>query len=193
MGKLFFLMGKSSTGKDSIYNKLLERPDLSLRRIVLYTTRPIRSGETDGIDYHFCTVSQMQQLEKDGKIIEKRTYSTVLGEWYYFTVDDGQIDFNGKDLIMIGTLESYEAIKSHYSSDNIVPIYIEVEDGIRLMRALEREMRQDSPRYDEMCRRFLADKEDFSPERLRKLGITNVYRNDYMDKTVENIATFIKG
>ena len=53
MGKIFCLMGKSSTGKDTIYKELLQNEELSLKRIVPYTTRPIRVGETEGVEYHF--------------------------------------------------------------------------------------------------------------------------------------------
>ena len=69
MGKIFCIMGKSATGKDTIYKKLLQNDELNLRRIVSYTTRPIREGEREGIEYHFTDVETMQQLEQQGKII----------------------------------------------------------------------------------------------------------------------------
>lgn len=191
MGRLFFLMGKSSTGKDSIFNKLLERKELSLNRVVPYTTRPIREGEEDGLDYHFCTEEERKNLENQGKIIEMRSYPTVHGRWDYFTVDDSSMDFS-RDLAMIGTLESYEKLKEYYKNHSIIPIYIEVEDGDRLIRAVEREKLQKYPRYEELCRRFLADAEDFSPDKLEKMGITNRFYNDNVDKTVDNIARFIE-
>ena len=48
MGNIYCLMGKSASGKDTIYNRLLAMEKLHLRRVVPYTTRPMRSGETDG-------------------------------------------------------------------------------------------------------------------------------------------------
>lgn len=193
MGKLFFFMGKSSTGKDSIYNKLFLIEDLKLKRVVPYTTRPIRQGEKDGVDYKFCTYEQREALEKDGKIIEMRSYPTVLGRWDYFTVDDGEIDFSKGNMAIIGTLESYEKLKAYYKNEQIVPIYIEVEDGVRLLRAIEREKTQEHPKYEELCRRFLADSADFSEENLQKSGITKRFTNDNVDKTVEDIALYIRG
>lgn len=51
MGKIFYVMGKSASGKDTIYKELRERiPEL--KTVVLYTTRPIRDGETEGVEYH---------------------------------------------------------------------------------------------------------------------------------------------
>ena len=57
MGKIFYIMGKSSSGKDTIYSRLLQDSELGLSRIVLYTTRPMREGETEGKEYHFTAVS----------------------------------------------------------------------------------------------------------------------------------------
>lgn len=193
MARLFLFIGKSSTGKNSIYNILLNREDLSLKKVVPYTTRPIRIAEKDGEDYIFCDNEKRRQFEEAGKIIELRSYPTVHGNWDYFTVDDGQIDWSGNDLAMIGTLESYIKLKSYYNSREIIPIYIEVEDGDRLARALKREKKQEHPKYEEMCRRFLADSEDFSEEKLNKAGITNRFLNIDKEETVENIANFIKG
>ena len=53
MGRIFCLMGKSSTGKDTIYKELLEEKKLDLHKIVPYTTRPIREGEKNGEEYFF--------------------------------------------------------------------------------------------------------------------------------------------
>lgn len=193
MARLFLFIGKSSTGKNSIYNILLSRDDLELKKVVPYTTRPIRIAEKDGEDYIFCDIEKRRQFETDGKIIELRSYHTVHGDWEYFTVDDGQIDWDGNDLAMIGTLESYEKLKEYYNSKEIVPIYIEVEDGDRLERALRRERKQEQPKYEEMCRRFLADSDDFSEEKLNKAGITKRFLNVDKEETVENIANYIKG
>ena len=76
----------------------------------------------------------------------------------------------------------------------VLPIYIEVDDGIRLTRALEREKRQENPKYEEMCRRFLADQRDFSPENISNAKITNIFNNNKDSKdTSDKIAAFING
>ena len=56
----------------------------------------------------------------------------------------------------IGTLESYEQLKTYYGAEKLCPLYIEVEDGERLKRAIAREELQEKPQYEEMCRRFLS-------------------------------------
>ncbi len=183
MGKLFVIMGKSATGKDSLYGRLLER-NPQLKKVISYTTRPIRAGETNGREYHFVSREQMDRMEAQGRIIECRRYDTVLGPWFYFTADDGQIDFSGGDYIIITTLEGYERLRAYYGADNIIPIYIEVEDFERLARAMKRERSQEAPCVPELCRRFLADEEDFSEEKLRKAGIGNRIVNDDFDRAL---------
>lgn len=191
MGKIFYVMGKSCSGKDTIYRCLIRRhPELQM--VVPYTTRPIRDGEQDGVEYFFVDEQKMEELQTAGKIIELRAYNTVLGVWKYFTADDGQIDLSEHSYLIIGTLVSYEAMRRYFGSDALVPLYIEVEDGIRLERAIGREREQAKPQYEEMCRRFLADAEDFSEEKIRKAGITKRFVNAELEQCLEEIETYIR-
>lgn len=190
MGKIFYLMGKSASGKDTIYKKVKEQlPEL--KTIVIYTTRPIREGEQDGVEYFFVNDNRLQQLQEAGKVIELREYNTVHGIWKYFTADDGQFD-REDHLIAIGTLESYVQLRKYFGDEKLVPIYIEVEDGLRLERALAREKQQREPKYEELCRRFLADAADFSVDKLNEAGITRKYFNIDMDKCIDEIVLGIR-
>ena len=191
MSKIFYMMGKSSTGKDTLYKRILSDGRLQLKTVTMYTTRPVRAGETDGVEYFFCDESKAAELSADGKIIERRDYHTVLGVWTYFTADDGQIDLKAQDYLIIGTLESYQKTREYYGKDAVIPIYIEVEDGERLARALARERQQDVPKYEEMCRRFLADAKDFSEEKLKEAGIDRRFVNENLEETEAAIKAFI--
>lgn len=192
MGKIFCLMGKSSSGKDTIYRELFKRPDISLKKIIPYTTRPIREGEEEGREYHFCNEDQVTQLQNADKIVELRTYDTVYGVWKYFTVDDGQVDLEDNSYLLIGTLETYRKIRQYYGAAQVVPVYIEVEDGERLLRAIAREKEQMIPKYTEMCRRFLADSEDFSEEKLKEAGVSVRFENEKLEKTIDKVAAYIR-
>lgn len=193
MGKIYCMIGKSSCGKDTLYKMLLADPALSLKSIVPYTTRPMREGETDGVEYYFYTESRLQELKQDGKVIELRSYNTVHGVWSYFTVDDHQMQDEEQDCLLIGTLESYCKLRDYFGNDRVIPIYIEVEDGIRLQRALDRERSQKNPKYEELCRRYLADAADFSEEKLREAGIHKRFENSDLQKTAENIKRYMLG
>lgn len=191
MGKIFYVMGKSSSGKDTIYNKLIMDKELKLKTFVGYTTRPMREGEINGREYFFVDRERLEELTGMGRVIEVRGYDTVHGVWYYFTVDDEQVDLIKYNYILIGTLESYEKVRNFYGSKTVVPVYIQVEDGERLSRALARERAQKEPKYAELCRRFLADSADFSDENLERLEINNRYENVYMEECFNRIKSDI--
>ena len=193
MARLFYMIGKSSTGKDTIYREVISRTDLNLNPLVMYTTRPIRKGETDGKEYYFVDEKVLNELEKEGRVIEKRAYHTIHGIWTYFTVDDEHADLNRKDYLAIGTLESHAQIRNYYGEKLVVPIYIQVEDGLRLERALKREKQQSVPKYEELCRRFLADQADYAEEKLAKAGIDRRFSNDKdIMSCVEEVVAFIR-
>ena len=187
MGKIFYIMGKSASGKDTIYKELIEKMP-KFHSIVPYTTRPMREGEKDGVEYFFTDREELERQLASGKVIESRTYQTIAGPWTYYTVDDGQFDVaDDESCLMIGTLESYEKMCTYFEAGKMVPVYIEVPDGIRLLRAVKREENQKKPNYREVCRRYLADEKDFSEENLERLGITKRYQNTDMEMCVEEI------
>ena len=190
MGKIYYVMGKSSSGKDTIYKELLKRHP-EFHTIVPYTTRPIREGEHDGVEYYFVDEKHLKEMQQAGQVIEVRSYNTKCGIWTYFTADDGQIDLEQYDYLVIGTLVSYEAMKRYFGKNVLVPIYIEVEDGERLCRALEREKKQQVPRYAEMCRRFLADEKDFAEDNLQRAEITYRFENADLSDCLTKIENYI--
>ena len=190
MGKIYYVMGKSSSGKDTIYKELLKRHP-EFHTIVPYTTRPIREGEHDGVEYYFVDEKRLKEVQQAGQVIEVRSYNTKCGIWTYFTADDGQIDLEQYDYLVIGTLVSYEAMKRYFGKNVLVPIYIEVEDGERLCRALEREKKQQVPRYAEMCRRFLADEKDFAEDNLQRAEITYRFENADLSDCLTKIENYI--
>ena len=192
MGKIFFISGKSSTGKDTIYNRLLEDAKLGLKKVTMYTTRPMRSGETDGVEYYFVSDAQSMLHEEDGSIVEMRVYNTVYGPWKYYTRIDGQIDLSGQDnYLAVGTIEAYRKYCDYYGNEHVVPIYIEIDDGVRLQRALDRERHEQEPHYREMCRRYIADDDDFSEENIKLCGIQKRFVNDVLEECIEEIKNYI--
>ena len=192
MGKLFCIMGKSSSGKDTLYRRLLEDGELKLSPVVLYTTRPIRTGEADGVTYHFVTEDVYRGMKARGVIIEERVYHTVFGDWYYFTADDGHIDLPSRNYLTIGTLESLKQMRAYFGEEAIEPLYIQLDDGERLARAVARERLQKNPGYEELCRRFLADQEDFSEKALQDAGITRRFFNGDLEACTKALADHIK-
>lgn len=186
MGKLFVIMGKSASGKDTLYRLIMERHP-ELRPVVPYTTRPIRAGEKEGREYHFVTDETLHQMEKENRVVECRCYETVKGLWNYFTADDGQINLEEANSCLISTLEGYMGIRNFYGVQQVVPLYIAVDDFVRMDRSLKREKEQKNPCVAEVCRRFLADEADFSEEKLQQAGITEEILNVSLQEALEEI------
>ncbi|MCI9446659.1 MAG: guanylate kinase [Lachnospiraceae bacterium] len=192
MGKIFCFMGKSACGKDSIYKQILSDETIPVKTLVPYTTRPIRDGEKNGVEYYFVSEEKQLTLERQGKIIELRAYHTVHGLWKYFTVNDHQLNLASNDYLIIGTLESYLRLQEYFGASSLVPLYIELETGERLQRALNRERLQTEPKYLELCRRFLADEEDFSSENLERAGIVQKFINNDLAQCANEIRSYIR-
>ena len=192
MGKIFCIMGKSSSGKDTIFKLLIEENIQELKEVISYTTRPIRTNETNGVEYYFINKEELDTWTSKGKIIETRCYNTAHGKWYYSTIDDGQIDLNSnRNYLIISTLESFTGIRDYYGKENVLPIYIDIDDGLRLQRALDREREQSEPKYEEMCRRFIVDSADFSEENLKSAGVSRKFKNYNLDDVLDEIKEFI--
>lgn len=182
MGKIVILMGASNSGKDTIFARLIKENPYQLQKIVLCTTRPIRDGEVEAREYYFKTLLQMEEMKRQNQIIELRSYNTMHGIWHYFTGTQN-IDLTQNNYITINTLVGYDQFITYYGKDHILPILLQVDDGVRLQRALDRERTQANPKYEEMCRRFLADAKDFSLENIQK-------RNIPQDNIIDNSNDF---
>lgn len=164
MSRIFCIVGKSCSGKDTLYQHLLAQGRSGLVPVVPCTTRPRRSGEVDGQTYRFVDEEQLAAYEQAGQVIEKRQYHTTKGIWTYFTLKF-QLE-PGKDYILINTLDGAQGLIRAYGTEIVQLIYLYVDDRTRLMRYIDRESQQAAPDYAEVCRRYLADEQDFSPERL---------------------------
>ena len=190
MHHLFYLMGKSASGKDTIYQELQRR--LALRPLILHTTRPRRADEQDGREYYFIGQKELEDLRRSNSLIEERTYHTKEGDWTYCTAKNA-VDPAAGSCLGIGTLESFRKLRTCFGAETVIPLYIEVEDGIRLQRALDRERAQSEPKYAELCRRFLTDTEDFSEAQLQSAGIVRRFQNLSLEACIAELESYIRG
>lgn len=187
VGKIFCITGKSGTGKDTVFNSIMGKKIPDLEPVVTYTTRPKRVNETEGREYHFTDNETLEALEREGRVIEKRTYHTVHGDWNYFTCE---IDMSQSgDFIMIGTPDVVDRLYEHYDRDTVVVIYLELDDRERLLRCINREAQQKEPDYSEVCRRYLADEKDFFKGRSERYKF--FFRINSFKKNEENVEECI--
>ncbi len=184
MSRIYCIVGPSAVGKDTFYKELLSVRGDRLTPVIPSTTRPMRTGEVNGVDYHFVTMDELAALEAEGRVIEKREYHTTQGLWVYFTM---KFDLAAqRDYVLISTLEGAERLQAYYGADHVTVVFLRLDAGVRLSRSIAREMRQKHPDYAEICRRFLADEQDFAPERVERLQ--NVVYIDTEGSVADSLA-----
>ena len=185
---IIMFIGPSGSGKDTFFYPTLK--EYALNPIILSTTRPMRKGEIDKKTYYFITMDQMNLLERQQKLIERRNYQTINGLWSYATNSE-QID-SSSNYLTLNTWEAYQKFVQLYGSDQIVPLYFRVDDGIRLQRSLERERSQKAPNYKELCRRYLADIKDFDESYLTRYNPYIINNDGSIEKTQKEINSVLK-
>lgn len=191
MGKIYCIIGKSGTGKDTVLAELLKDDNLPAEKLVPYTTRPQREGEVEGVNYHYVTKQQLNAMEENGQVIECRTYKTVHGDWSYFTASVN-IDDN-KNYIIITTQKALDSFFKYFGEARIHVVYLFLENKARLERCIRRESEQEIPNYSEVCRRYLADEDDFDEKTLSSyVNYTIVDTSEPLEKYSEEIKSIIK-
>ena len=176
--KIIALFGPSGAGKDTVLNELCKLGEYN--KIIPLTTRPLRENEFQNINYNFVDSVSFAEKLLNGDLIE----ATCFNDWFYGT-DICSLD---KEKINIGifNITSIECLLE----DNrlqIYPVYLYVSDKTRLLRSLERE---ENPNCEEICRRFLADKKDFSNIPFEYISFLNERQG--LNITVKMIDSYIR-
>ena len=188
---IFYIMGRSGSGKDTIYNRLINSSnlkELNFKKVILHTTRPMRHGEQDGREYYFVDDKTFDEMRMQDKFAELREYNTVNGVWKYGT----SIDSFNQDgyYIGIGTLESFAKLKDKFGN-NIKEIFIKVDEDKLLQRTILRATGDSKQSLDEVKRRFEADRVDFSDKKIDSVGINKIFYNNTLDDCVNEIEQYI--
>lgn len=182
--KIVFFIGPSSSGKDTFFAK--SKQIYQVQPITLLTTRPMRDGEKNGEQYFFISMEEMNNLDANHLLIERRDYEAFNGIWSYATRSK-EIDLTKFNHITLNTWNAYSKFLKFYPKENLVPIYFDLDKGTRLQRALDREKQAKTSNYAEMCRRFLADAEDFREELIDLYKPYVIDNNGTIEETMEQI------
>ena len=149
---IYAIFGKSGSGKDTVMKELKNAVD-NYHILIRTTTRPKRENETDNIDYHFMTEEDFLANDNNYNFV----ITSKFNNWYYGLDKEEIID--GANNIGVFNISEIKTLIEEYSDIyNVVPIYISAGDKTRLLRSL---CREPEPDCYEICRRFLADTEDF--------------------------------
>lgn len=187
--KIYFLVGQSSTGKDTIKAKLLSTMP-SLKDYVYCTTRPMRDGEIEGREYHFKSREDYVEDINSGVVIESRVYNFNGNTPVVYYSLAKEID---EELyIVTGTPDMCHSYIEYYGSDIVKPIFIVVPDRERLMRAIKRED-TNKGNYKEVARRFYDEFNEYTKENILSLSGVEYVNNDYLEDCIEDIRCIIEG
>jgi guanylate kinase len=176
MKTLIAIFGKSGSGKDSIARKLCEK--YNYHKVKRITTRPMREGESQGDPYYFVSDMELQNdlTENLGSYLEVGYFNN----WMYATHEDAlekDINIGTYDVDAVDILLQDKQV-------NVIPFFIYVDDKERMIRLLNR---QENPDIDEICRRYVADKESY-----RDIGFEYYFiENKDLDKAVEEIKNIV--
>lgn len=184
--KICCLVGESGSGKSTLTAKLVA-DYRGVKRLVTYTTRPARAGEVNGVDYHFVTDVELDQFAEANKLVVSENFPPM---GRFAIVNDGQVDQLSRTVYLVdGSLARAAALQKFYGTNKVDVVHVYVDDETRLLRMLGRAMAGDR-NYRELCRRFLADKDDYAAERFAIMGLHDVrLENINLTDAVDVLAT----
>lgn len=169
---MIVLVGKSCSGKDSVAKILCS---MGYSRVATCTTRPMRMGEVDGIDYYFITQSEFMNMIEKGDFAEYREYETEKGLWLYGSrINDYKY---ATEKVIILTPEGLVNIRKKYPNLPIIAIYLAVPNK-ELKRRMMSRANISGENIKEVKRRYKADKKDF---RHIKKYVDYVVNNELRD------------
>ena len=152
MYKIVALMGKAGAGKDALLKECLLLHPTHLHEIISCTTRPPREGEVEGVNYYYLTDEEFMERLADDRLLE----ATEFRKWHYGTsieaLDANKINIGVFNPAGVRILQSLQNV-------SVLPIYVDANDKIRMLRQLKRE---ENPDVTEIVRRFTTDENDFA-------------------------------
>ena len=168
MFNIIALIGEAGSGKDSIMQNILKKRPLQFNEIISCTTRPMREGEAEGVNYFYLTPEEFANKILNGEMLE----ATSFNDWFYGT----SYDSLRSDCTNIGVFnpDGIRAI-SEIPDINLTVYKVCCSDKTRLLRQLNRET---NPDVDEIVRRYKTDKEDFFDLEFRYVEVENEERED---------------
>ena len=187
MKKIIVLLGASATGKDTVAKHISEKYNIPMA--ISYTTRPMRSNETQGVEYYFISDDEMHEKFKNGEVIEHTSYY-IQSEDVSYTYANVVEEFEKGDYVLtiLNPHGLYQFNKSQYK-DNLVSIMLNCDARVRLIRSLNRD---ENVNVKEVLDREIRDELDFIERRPKtdyeidtNKPLEEVFNN--IDKIIENI------
>jgi guanylate kinase len=197
-GLLFVVSAPSGTGKTTVAERLVQVvTDLSLSRS--YTSRPIRPGEVDGIDYNFITRPRFEQMIAAAEFLE---YAEVFGNLYGTCATDAEAFLaSGRDLVLVIDVQGARQVRVRCAGTVGVfvlpPSFPILEQRLRgrssdTEEAMQRRLqtaRDEVAAFTEYDYVVVNDELDRCVDRLRSIVLAERARLRSMRGTAEDIVT----
>lgn len=200
MNKIITLTGCSGSGKDTILNALL-RIHPNLKKIISYTNRPMRSGETQNVSYHFTTYDDMKDKIRNNDFVDHRVYNVIsqdglgIEEWIY-GISVEEILKDGIKIVILDLNGVINVQRYCYQQDiECMSYYIDCEPRIRLERSLNRQPNANNIEIKEICRRLLDDEMKIASNKeisIFDILLENNTKYDFINCVME-ISKIIEG
>lgn len=145
------ILGKTCSGKTTIVDKLVSSH--GYKKIITYTSRPMRNKEVDGKDYHFISEIEFREKIHDGFFAEWKSYNTEFGKWFYGVAKEDLENTDEKSLLII-TPDGYSDIKN--AGIYLKTIYIYANN-----QTIRERLKKRGDNKEEADRRIYADNIDF--------------------------------
>ena len=168
---MLILVGHSASGKTEIANEL--RRDYNMKKIITYTTRPMRVNEINGVDYHFVSEEEFLRLKENCFFVE----TTHFNGYYYGSSKESVKD----DAVVILDPIGLQNFKNS-NLDNIIAIFLNCDEDIRYKRMISR---GDDPQ--KAYERLVHDREKFSLDKMASIDEiinTSVFSINYLSDLV---------
>ena len=172
---MIIILGDSASGKSTIERMLVKK---GYNRIISYTSRPKRDGESDHIDYHFLTADQFLYELGNGFFAE----DTVYNGWHYGVAKKDM----EKDSVVVVERNGFNQLKEWAKIVNtpIISFYIKVPERDRVIRMMKR-----GDNVMESFRRIISDQGSFAGV---ERDVDYVIRNEWIAEAVVDVINAIK-
>ena len=189
---IIVLVGKTASGKTTIANELCKNH--GYKRIITYTTRPMRENEVQDVDYHFISDEQFNRMVENNEFTEYKRYNTAHGVWSYGSVITSKQEQSDDCYVIILTPQGLRDLSKKMSQ--YIAFYLNV---ISFESQLER-LKKRGDEEQQIIKRLENDVKDFenvldivdysfctdisSPQRVANM-ISNFISDSITDKLME--------
>jgi len=181
-GKLFIISGTTGAGKNTIVAEFLKNTKIPFAKIITYTTRPPRPGETQGVDYHFVSENEFADLIKQGVFLE---WAKVHDHKYGSPKKDVLKALEqGQNVILIIDVQGALAVKK--SMPEAILIFITLENFSEIEKRFLKRHGQVTP---ELNIRLQSAKKEL--EQINKYDYKIINYTDQLPEAVNNLADII--